>query len=73
MTNHYINIFGYNCVIMGVCLEVPDFSINFFVILINFHFAQASMIIKVDNKVIDSLKRLYLNEFKFENKLFISL
>ena len=50
---------------MGVCLEVPDFSINFFVILITFHFAQASMIIiiKVDNKVIDSLKRLYLNKY----------
>ena len=48
---------------MGVCLEVPDFSINFFVILINFHFAQASVIIEVDNKVIDSLKRLYLNEY----------
>ena len=43
-------IFGNNCVIVGVCLEVPDLSINFFVILINFHFAQASMIIKVDNK-----------------------
>ena len=40
---------------MGVCLEVPDFSINFIVISINFHFAQDSMIIDVDNKVIDSL------------------
>ena len=50
---------------MGFCLEVPDFSINFFVNLINFHFAQASMIIKVDNKVIGTgtLKRLYLNEY----------
>ena len=44
---------------MGVCLEVPDFSINFFVILIHFHFAHASMIIKVDSKVIDSLLYLY--------------
>ena len=39
---------------------MPDFSINFFVILINFHFAQASMIIKVDIKV---KKRIYLNEY----------
>ena len=37
--------------------------LNFFVNLINFHFEQASMMIKVDNKVIDSLKRLYLNEY----------
>ena len=35
----YFLLIGYNCVIMGVCLEVQDFSINFFVILINFHFA----------------------------------
>ena len=46
---------------MGVCLEVPDFFINCFVILIQFHFAHASMIIKVDNKVIESLNRIYLN------------
>ena len=44
-------------------VEVPDFSINFFVILINFDFAQDSMIVKVDNKLIDSLKRLYLIEY----------
>ena len=50
-----LDIFGYNCEIMGVCLEVPDYSINCFVILVHFHFAHALMIIKVDNKVIDSL------------------
>ena len=48
---------------MEVCLEVPDFSINCFVNLIIFHFSHASMIIKVSNKVIDSLNRIYLNEF----------
>ena len=57
-----LDIFGYNnCVIMGDCLEVPDFSINCSVIFIHFHFAHASMIIKVDYKVIDSLNRIYLN------------
>ena len=50
MTKQYLDIFGYNCVIMAVCLEVPEFSINYFVILINFHFAHLSLIIKVDNK-----------------------
>ena len=29
----------------------------------NFHFAHASMIIKVDNKDIDSLNKIYLNEY----------
>ena len=34
-----------------------------FVILISFHFSHASMIIiKVSNKIIDSLNRIYLNE-----------
>ena len=56
-----LDIFGYNCVTMGVCLELSDYSINCFVILINFHFAHGSMIIKVGNKVIDSLNRIYLN------------
>ena len=46
---------------MGVCLEVPDFSINCFVILIHFNFAHALVIIKVDNKVIDCLNSIYLN------------
>ena len=46
---------------MGVWLEVPNFSINCLVILIHLHFAHASMIIKVDNKVINSLNRIYLN------------
>ena len=45
---------------MGVCLGVPDFSINCFV-LIHFHFAHALKIIKVDNKVIDYLNSIYLN------------
>ena len=55
-----IDIFGYNnnCVIMGVCLDVPDFSINCFVILINFHFALALMIIRVIYKNIDSLNKI---------------
>ena len=48
---------------MGVCLEVPDFSINCFVISIHFHFAHASMIIEVDNEVIDRLNLIYLNEY----------
>ena len=47
---------------MGVCLEVPDFSINCFVILISFYFSHTSMIIKASNKNIDSLNRIYLNE-----------
>ena len=46
---------------MGVCLEVPYFSFNCFVILTHFHFADSSMTIKVDNEVIDSLNRIYLN------------
>ena len=55
---------------MGVCLEVQDFSINCFVILIHFHFAHASMIIKVDNKVIDGLNRIYLNLILYSIYLF---
>ena len=47
--------------VMGVCLDVPDYSVNCFVILV--HFSQASMIINVDNKVSDSLNRKYLNEY----------
>ena len=58
-------MFVYNCVILGFCLEVPDYSINCFVILVHFHFAQASMIIKVDNKVIDRLNRIYLFECSY--------
>ena len=48
---------------MAVCLEVPDFSINCIIILINFCFVHATVhatvIIKVDNKIIDSLNRIF--------------
>ena len=41
---------------------VPKYIYRF-VILTNFYFAYASLIIKVYNKVIDSLNRIYLNEY----------
>ena len=66
-----IDIFGYNCLILGVCLKVPDFSILLLRHLIIFFFAHASMIIKDINKVIHSLNRIYLNEFFIP--LFINL
>ena len=62
MAKQYIYIFRYNCAIMGVCLEATYFSINCFVILINFHLVYASMIIKVD-KAIDNLNKIHLNEY----------
>ena len=47
------------------CTIVPKY-IKWFVILINFQFAHASMIIKFNNKVIDSLNIfLYFLEYIF--------
>ena len=48
---------------MRVCLKVPDFSINCLVNLINFNFTYPAVMIKVDNKVIDNINRIYLNEY----------
>ena len=52
-------IFESNCVIMGFVWRAKFL----YQLLCYFYFAHASMIIKIDIKVIDSLRRLYLNEY----------
>ena len=44
-------------------LDIFGYKNYSFLILIIFYFVHASMIIKVDNRVIDSLNIIYLNEY----------